>query len=77
MTLAVLLAQPKKGTVVAFSAVCTHMGCVVQPTRDEFDCPCHGSRFSASTGDVLQGPASRPLTRLNASVEGDTVTVSS
>lgn len=73
----VLLAQPEKGTVVAFSAICTHMGCVVQPGNGEFDCPCHGSRFAANTGDVLQGPASRPLTRLKASVDGDTVTVSS
>lgn len=73
----VLLAQPQKGTVVAFSAICTHQGCVVQPANGEFDCPCHGSRFAASTGDILQGPASRPLTKLRASVDGDTVTISS
>ncbi|HEY0260706.1 MAG TPA: Rieske (2Fe-2S) protein [Lacisediminihabitans sp.] len=71
----VVIAQPTEGRVVAFSAVCPHQGCVVKPSGDEFDCPCHGSRFDAATGKVLHGPATRGLTRLTASVDGGTVNV--
>lgn len=47
---------------VALSAVCTHLGCIVQwlPDRGELLCPCHGGRF-ATDGSVLGGPPSRPL----------------
>jgi Rieske Fe-S protein len=37
------------------------MGCTVAPAGAELDCPCHGSRYNALTGAVLQGPAPRPL----------------
>jgi Rieske Fe-S protein len=47
----------------ALDLTCTHLGCTVKGTPEGFACPCHGSRF-ASTGDVLKGPASRPLRRL-------------
>ncbi|UAJ81215.1 Rieske (2Fe-2S) protein [Leifsonia sp. ZF2019] len=71
----VVVAQPTAGTVVAFSAVCTHQGCTVAPQGKEFDCPCHGSTFDAATGDVINGPARDPLPKLTATVSGDTVTV--
>jgi len=46
------------GTVHAVSATCTHLGCTVawNPAEASWDCPCHGSRFSA-TGRLLDGPA--------------------
>ena len=49
-------------TVHAFSATCTHQGCIVSGVTDgEIHCPCHGSAFDASTGAVVTGPATRPL----------------
>jgi len=57
--------RDEKGGVHRMSASCTHLGCVVQWNSLEccWDCPCHGSQFAA-TGEVLQGPAVKPLERV-------------
>lgn len=57
------------GALHAFNARCPHMGCVVRWSSEEksWDCPCHGSRFEAATGAILNGPTSEPL----ALFEGD------
>jgi nucleotide-binding universal stress UspA family protein/nitrite reductase/ring-hydroxylating ferredoxin subunit len=54
--------RDKKGNVVALSAKCTHMGCTVgwNSATKTWNCPCHGSRY-APTGEVIQGPAAKPL----------------
>jgi cytochrome b6-f complex iron-sulfur subunit len=50
------------GGVYALSAICTHLGCITRYLSDQniIACPCHGSRFDLE-GDVLHGPAPRPL----------------
>jgi cytochrome b6-f complex iron-sulfur subunit len=60
----------------AFSAECTHLGCVVKWRRGrrEFFCPCHGARFD-SDGRVRGGPAPRPLVRLDVQEEPGRVVV--
>jgi Rieske Fe-S protein len=54
--------RDEAGSFNAYSAVCPHMGCVVQWNNDEksFDCPCHGSRFTCK-GELMNGPANTNL----------------
>lgn len=52
---------------LVLSAKCTHEGCTVDlPNGDSITCQCHGSRFSATTGQVLNGPAGAPLRRYSS-----------
>lgn len=59
---AAVLLQPSPGNFTALSAVCTHLGCIVEwrPERGVLFCPCHAGVFSTS-GKVLSGPPPRPL----------------
>ncbi len=47
----------------AVSRKCTHLGCKVNYHEeiDIFECPCHQSHFSATTGEATKGPALKPL----------------
>ncbi len=69
----IIIAQPTAGKAVAFSAICTHMGCTVAVNGAELDCPCHGSKFNALTGAVLNGPAPSPLPTVTVEVKSGNV----
>ena len=60
--------------IYAISIVCTHLGCIVKPTAQGFECPCHGSGF-ALDGSVTKGPAPRALSWLSVSTSGGAVIV--
>lgn len=47
----------------ALSRKCTHLGCKLNyhADRDILECPCHQSRFNVETGEVVKGPAQKPL----------------
>jgi Rieske Fe-S protein len=70
----VVVTQPTAGEFKAFSAVCTHMGCIVnQVSNGTIDCPCHGSQYNISTGAVVAGPAPSPLPAKQIKVSGGSV----
>lgn len=54
------------GSLVAYSSVCTHLGCAVLWSRENgaLECPCHKGAFSAETGTPVAGPPSRALSRI-------------
>ena len=58
----VVVTQPTRGQYNGFSAVCTHVGCIMsQVANGTIDCPCHGSEFKITNGAVVTGPAPSPL----------------
>jgi Rieske Fe-S protein len=60
--------------VRAFSAECTHQGCLVNSVSGgTIKCECHGSRFDAATGSVVRGPAPRPLPPVRVEVRDGAV----
>lgn len=61
----------------ALSTTCTHQGCTISynSSSKRLVCPCHGAMFN-TTGAVLQGPASTPLTIYTTTVVGTTLTIS-
>ena len=73
----VVVTQPVKGTFKAFSAMCMHLGCVVnQVDHGKIICPCHGSEYNITDGSVYQGPSTAPLNARTVTVSGDTLTIS-
>lgn len=58
----VVVTQLSAGDFKAYSAVCTHQGCIVSSIdKSEIHCACHGSAYSIKDGSVVNGPATRAL----------------
>ena len=70
----VVLTRESGDKVHAFSAVCTHQGCLVSAVSGgRITCPCHGSTFDANTGAVIGGPAPSPLPAVPVTVVNGSV----
>ncbi|MFF7365338.1 Rieske 2Fe-2S domain-containing protein [Streptomyces sp. NPDC008125] len=70
----IVVTQPEEGEFKAFSAVCTHAGCLVTKVADgTIDCPCHGSKYSITDAAVEAGPATRPLPAEKITVSGGSI----
>jgi cytochrome b6-f complex iron-sulfur subunit len=68
--------EDASGAIGAFSAKCSHMGCIVEYLENDrrFRCNCHGSIFDQS-GVNLTGPATAPLRPFRVELRGDDVIV--
>jgi cytochrome b6-f complex iron-sulfur subunit len=73
---AAVLVRKQDGGLVALSAVCPHLGCIVlwEKDKQDFLCPCHAGYFTPD-GDVISGPPPRALARLPFSVTNGVVTI--
>jgi len=72
-----LLVKTTSGELRAFSATCTHLGCIVQ-YRDDIEhiwCACHNGHFDLN-GINIQGPPPAPLETFTVNVRGDQIIVS-
>jgi len=73
----VIVVNTTAGGVKAFSAICTHLGCVVEwnASKQFIQCPCHDGRFNPTTGAVISGPPPAPLPPVRVAVENDQIFV--
>ncbi len=70
----IVITQPQAGSFHAFTAICTHQGCIVNSVSGgTIDCPCHGSKYSSVDGSVVNGPATLPLAAVSIKVQGTSI----
>ena len=74
-TPAIVINSKERG-FIAFSKVCTHLGCLVEYDKDKnrMICPCHAGIYDLE-GNVLSGPPPKPLPKLPLRVEGDNIVI--
>ncbi|MER5494880.1 Rieske 2Fe-2S domain-containing protein [Streptomyces sp. NPDC002454] len=67
----VVVTRAADGALTAYGSVCTHGRCAISKLEGTtLVCPCHGSHFDATTGEVLQRPATVPLPKVPVRIEG-------
>ncbi|MEP0822640.1 MAG: Rieske 2Fe-2S domain-containing protein [Ignavibacterium sp.] len=70
----ILLIREENGSFVALSSGCTHLGCTVRKEPALLRCPCHDSAFTLK-GEVLNGPAEKPLREYAVRMKGNTAEI--
>jgi len=68
------------GHLYGFDDTCTHQGCSLGQgvlERTTVTCPCHGSQFDVTSGEVLRGPADEPLSSWAVEIQGSDLLVGS
>jgi nitrite reductase/ring-hydroxylating ferredoxin subunit len=72
----VVVCQPTQGQFTAFSATCTHRGCLVgSVSGGTINCDCHGSKFKIADGSVANPPADEPLPAKKVNVQDGKITL--
>jgi len=73
----VIVVNTKAGGLKAFSAICTHLGCIVSwnASRSSIHCPCHDGFFNPVTGAVVSGPPPKPLPAYEVVVKDNKVMI--
>ncbi len=72
----VIIINARDKGFLAFSKVCTHLGCLVKYDKERqlFICPCHAGVYDLK-GNVLSGPPPKPLQKFAVRVEGDNIVI--
>jgi cytochrome b6-f complex iron-sulfur subunit len=72
----VIIINTRDKGFLAFSKVCTHLGCLVKYDKEQqlFICPCHAGIFDLE-GNVVSGPPPRPLQKFAVRVDGDNIVI--
>jgi cytochrome b6-f complex iron-sulfur subunit len=75
LTPAIIIHTRDKG-FLAFSKICTHLGCLVKYDKDRqiFICPCHAGTFDLE-GNVISGPPPKPLQKFAVKVAGENLVI--
>jgi cytochrome b6-f complex iron-sulfur subunit len=71
-----VIIRKNDGDLRAYSAVCTHLGCIVQweMATQGFLCPCHAGRYT-SDGNVVSGPPPKALEKLPFTLSNGIITL--
>jgi cytochrome b6-f complex iron-sulfur subunit len=71
----VIVVNTQAGGLKAFSAICTHLGCIVtwDARKGSIHCPCHDGFFNPVTGTVISGPPPKPLAAYEVVVKDNKV----